>query len=80
MKNLAVSEARKVDKLSITVTCDEPAVSGSGLERGAEGDGREVLAEAEALRSEAAEAFLKGTSKTTTINNPIIIPLSFIYL
>lgn len=55
---VAESEERKVDVLSITVIWVEPTASGSGDERGAEADGRDVVALAEALDKPTASAFL----------------------
>jgi hypothetical protein len=42
LKNLAESDARKVEILLKTVTFDEPIFKGSGLDKGEEGEGREV--------------------------------------
>jgi len=54
LKNLAESDERKVERLSATVTWDEPALSGSALIKGDEADGREVVALAEAFVSDKA--------------------------
>ena len=55
LKNLAESEERNVDTLLKTVTADEPTINGSVDESGEDGDGREVVALAEALVRVSAE-------------------------
>lgn len=58
LKNLAESEERNVDTLLKTVTVDDPAMSGSVEESGEDGDGREVVALAEAFVRVRAKVFL----------------------
>jgi len=71
LKSFAASEARKVELLSKTVTEIDPA--GAKAERGDEGDGRDVVALADALRSVAACAF-SDAPKTAKHSATTIIP------